>query len=415
MLIKCPECDLQISDKAAFCPHCGYVITKSKLYAPKRNPNKRRRLPNGFGQITKITSKKLRNPYRVLVPVGKTQDGKYIQKPLKPTAYFETYNKAYEALVEYNRDPYDLTEYILTIKELYEKWFDEYRKTLTSKSSERTITSAWKYCTSIYDTPVNSIRTGQLKDLINNASLQNENGTFKEASAGTKSRIKSMFNLMFDYALEYGIVDKNYARNFSLSDEVVEEVNTTQRPHIAFTDDEIKKLWENIDVKDSYIDVLLFQCYSGWRPQELGLLEIKNVDLDKWEITGGMKTPAGKNRIVPVHPLVRDIVINRYNEAKELGSNYLFNCTDGQTHKADLKLSYDKYEYRFTKIIDSLGLNPDHRPHDGKKTFVTKCKRYNVDEYAVKYIAGHKISDITESVYTERDPQWLHDEIQKIK
>ena len=37
MLIKCPECELQVSDKAAFCPHCGYVITKSKVYSPKRN------------------------------------------------------------------------------------------------------------------------------------------------------------------------------------------------------------------------------------------------------------------------------------------------------------------------------------------------------------------------------------------
>ena len=51
MLIKCPECELQVSDKAAFCPHCGYVITKSKVYSPKRNQNKRRRLPNGFGSI----------------------------------------------------------------------------------------------------------------------------------------------------------------------------------------------------------------------------------------------------------------------------------------------------------------------------------------------------------------------------
>ena len=26
MLIKCPECDLQVSDKATFCPHCGYPL-----------------------------------------------------------------------------------------------------------------------------------------------------------------------------------------------------------------------------------------------------------------------------------------------------------------------------------------------------------------------------------------------------
>lgn len=37
-------------------------------------------------------------------------------------------------------------------------------------------------------------------------------------------------------------------------------------------------MWDNI-YKIPYIDVLLIQCYGGWRPQELGLIEIKNVDL----------------------------------------------------------------------------------------------------------------------------------------
>ncbi len=60
-------------------------------------------------------------------------------------------------------------------------------------------------------------------------------------------------------------------------------------------------------------------------------------------------------------------------------------------------------------------LNPDHRPHDGRKHFVTKCKDAKVDEYAIKYMVGHKISDITEKVYTAREFEWLRTEIEKIK
>ena len=26
MLLKCPECELQVSDKAMVCPHCGYPM-----------------------------------------------------------------------------------------------------------------------------------------------------------------------------------------------------------------------------------------------------------------------------------------------------------------------------------------------------------------------------------------------------
>ena len=55
------------------------------------------------------------------------------------------------------------------------------------------------------------------------------------------------------------------------------------------------------------------------------------------------------------------------------------------------------------------------RQQDGRKHFVTKCKDAKVDEYAIKYMVGHKISDITEKVYTAREFEWLRTEIEKIK
>ena len=62
-----------------------------------------------------------------------------------------------------------------------------------------------------------------------------------------------------------------------------------------------------------------------------------------------------------------------------------------------------------------LHLNPEHRPHDPRKHFTTLAKKYKVDEYAIKYIIGHAISDLTEKTYTEREVSWLIEEIQKIK
>ena len=57
------------------------------------------------------------------------------------------------------------------------------------------------------------------------------------ASLGAKARIKSMFNLMPDYALKYELVDKNYAWTFYLSNDIINEKEAATRRHIIFTDE----------------------------------------------------------------------------------------------------------------------------------------------------------------------------------
>ena len=409
MIIKCIECGLQVSDKAILCPHCGFPMQPNAVGKYTRKKKGRPKLPNGFGQISEIKNRNLRNRFRVMVTVGKTSEGKPISKLLKPNAYFKTYNEAYEALVEYNKNPYDLNTSSITMTELYEKWSKEYLKTVAT-SNVRSIQSAWNYCSVLYEMRVADVRAKHLKKCIDGASREGK-GKIIQASANTKSRIKSMFNLMFDYANENDLVEKNYARTFNVSDKILKEVEEVKRGHISFTDKEM--VWKNVD-KIPYVDVILIQCYSGWRPQELGLIELNRVDLNNWVFAGGMKTDAGMNRLVPIHSKIRPLIKKRYEEAININSKYLINCTDSQ-RKNDIKMTYDKYRHRFRSIRDKLNLNPEHRAHDPRKQFITMAKRYNLDEYAIKYIAGHRISDITEKIYTDRTVQWLKDEMEKIE
>lgn len=411
MLIKCPECGLQVSDKALSCPHCGMPMQPN--IKPKiRKSNKRKRLPNGFGQISEIKGRNLRNPFRAMVTVGKTETGRPICKPLKPESFFPTYNDAYAALVEYNKNPYDLDPG-MTVSELFEKWTDEHFKKLRSESSVRSIMSPWSYCSSIYNMRVTDVRPRHIKGCMEEG-VAIIRGKEKRTTPSIKSKMKSIFNLMFDYAVEYDIVEKNHSRAFSISENVKREIELTRREHISFTDEEMETLWTNID-DIKYIDVVLIQCYSGWRPKELGLIELENVDLENWTFKGGIKTDAGINRIVPIHSKIRSLVERKYREASRLGSKYLINCTDQFNSRSSLKFSYDKYQKRFARIVDELKLDPQHRPHDGRIQFVTSAKKYGVDEYAIKYMIGHAITDITEKVYTRRNIEWLKEEIEKIK
>ena len=115
-----------------------------------------------------------------------------------------------------------------------------------------------------------------------------------------------------------------------------------------------------------------------------------------------------------IHSKIRYLVERHYSKAKELGSPYLFNCKDKRSGKT-VMMSYQRYKAGFEMIRDELNLNPEHRPHDGRKHFVTAAKKAGIDEYAIKYMVGHKISDITEKVYTQREFDWLKEEIEKIK
>lgn len=410
MLIKCPECELQVSDKALSCPHCGFPLQPNiKQRKPRNKNNKRRRLPNGFGQISEIKNRNLRNPFRAMVSVGKDSNGRPICKPLKPEAYFPTYNDAYAALVEYNKNPYDL-EPSITVEELYGKWFSEYEK---SVKSARSVAHAWRYCSAVYGMRVKDLRARHIKGCLEEGTIIVQ-GEERTPSAAMKNQIKTLFNQMLDYAVEYELVDRNYARTFALSEETAREIATVKNEHIPFTDEEMGLLWQHADDK-MYVDILLIQCYSGWRPQEIGLLELQNVDLENWSFKGGIKSNAGTDRIVPIHSKIRHLVERKYKEAQALGSPYLFNYTNPNARMKSTALTYVRYQQGFNMIKNELNLNPKHRPHDGRKHFVTMAKKYGVDEYAIKYMVGHEISDITEKVYTQREFEWLKEEIEKIK
>lgn len=71
MLILCPECELEVSDKAISCPHCGYPLKSKSSLPPKK---KHMRLPNGFGQISEVRGRNLRKPFRAMVTAGRTDE-----------------------------------------------------------------------------------------------------------------------------------------------------------------------------------------------------------------------------------------------------------------------------------------------------------------------------------------------------
>lgn len=399
MLTTCKECGETVSDKAHSCPHCGCPLTVTPKSQPiKKKTARRMRLPNGFGQISFIKNQDLRNPYRVMIPDGKTETGRPKAKLLKPKAYFKTYNEAYTALTKYWESPHLPKD--ITMLELHKLWVEEEYKDAEPRLLYRKTDWPWKHCESVYRLKVSELKSYHVKKCMEDT----EEFTLPSS---LRTQIRIMFNQMLDYAVENDFAEKNVARQIkSMRNNYLKEHPYN---HTAYTDDELKVLW-SYSLSNVYVDMTLVQCYSGFRPSEVCGLKTQNIDVDEWIMVGGMKTKAGTNRTVPIHTCIRPIIKYYYDIAKSKNQVTLF-----VSPARDTEIIYDNF-YKNLKIqFGRIGVPDDHMPHDGRKTFITLAKNNSVNEFAIKKIVGHSVSDLTERVYTERPISWLSEEIEKIR
>lgn len=350
------------------------------------------RMGNGNGSVYKMKGKR-RKPWRAIVTLGFEFDeskGKFVQKR-RIIGDYPSQKEALFALTEYKKNPYDIDANKITFAELYERWSSVHFETIVP-SATRTWKSAFSYFHSIHGMRFIDVRPNHIE------------GCIKDAKVGTstKQRMKSLCNMLYKYALKNEIVTVNYA---DMCDSIKRGKPTIVR--IPYSAEEEQSLWDNVEFP--FVDMVLVGIYSGWRPQELAILKIADVDLENRTYTGGLKTDAGRNRTIPIHSKIYDIVCRNYNKAVEMNSEYLFNDENGQQ---GTYLTYDKYRGRFNKINKKLHLA--HRPHDTRHTFITKAKAAGLDEYILKAIVGHEITDVTEKVYTHRTIEEFRREIEKI-
>lgn len=366
-----------------------------------------------------ITFDSRRNRYRARVTIGweldeETGRSKQIIKTIGSN--YKTKGEASAALAEYLKNPFDLNNKDVTFSQFYEKWFDEFINS-GHESSRNRIMAAYKYCSSIYNKRLRDITIYDMKNCIYKGTVIIIRGKFKgqekHASPQTKESIKYLFNHIFNYALERRLVERNYAKDFTLDKSVFKEKEINHKVKTPLSKEELDTLWRSKDFVP-FADMILYACYSGWRPGEIIRLKVKDVNLEDDYVQGGIKTTAGKNRLVPIHHSVKPIVEKYYKEAISVGSEYLFNDI---TKKKGIGLSKDQYLSRFNKVVETLKFRTELTPHYTRHTFITMAKSIdvNMNEYILKLIVGHEIGDLTERVYTHREIEQLKTEIEKIK
>lgn len=341
------------------------------------------KLPNGYGTVYKLSGNR-RRPWIARKTIGWSEEGKQLYYTI---GYFKTRAEAMAALAEYNKNPI-AERGDITLAELYEEW-SKSRYPKLSKSTVESYTAAWKHLSKLGNIMFKNIKTSHIQKIIND---MHKSG-FSHSSC---HKVKVLAGLLYKHAMADDIVDKNYA-------ELVELPNKEKKEQEIFTDFEIKTLEAKAD-EIEWVDTILIFIYTGMRISELLGVTKFDVDIDNMIIKGGIKTDAGKNRIIPVHSKIQKYVKKWYNT----NSEYLIN-KDGQKIRPDY---YRRYLYY--PALEKAGVRKLN-PHKARHTFATLLNKAGADKTYIQKLIGHANYATTANIYTHPEIEELKKAIEMIK
>jgi hypothetical protein len=323
------------------------------------------RNPNGYGSVVKLSGNR-RRPYCARKTAGYNEKGHPIYKPI---GYYAKREEALVALAAYNGDPYDLDMAKITMRQLYEWWagrdFPKMPKATASAHK-----SAFAHCAALHDRPYRSIRAFEMQGCIDGCGL----------GYATQGGIKSLFAKLDIFAKELDVPVKQHSALIHAAP----APPTSKNP---FTGEEIDLVWRHAG--EPLVDTILILIYSGWRINELLSMECKDVDLGEGWYKGGLKTRAGRNRVVPIHDLVYGFVAGRVAE----GGGHLIN-------HGGRKVGKGKYYQFWNGFMERHGMS--HTPHDARHTFRSLLDSAGANKVCIDRMMGHSSPGVGERVYTHK-------------
>lgn len=336
---------------------------------------------NGTGSVYKL-KRRLKKPFKAVVTIGWKDDGTRIRKCI---GYFAKSTEAYDALASYRHMPERFDNKDVTFAQAWEWMIDE-KKRQGIDIKKGKFAPSKKKCAPIWDMPIQQIRLSHLQSIFD---------SYKNLSRSSHENLLKAINGVFKAAIKNDVIQKNYAALVTLPPAKKSTM------HIPFSENELAILWQHTDNK--LVRVLLIYIYTGMRPIELYNIQIENVHLKERYLVGGVKTVAGRNRIIPIAQCILPFVSEIYSQARFLHSATLL-PPDYIPTRIDRSLK---------KLCADLGMSM-HRRHDTRHTFITMARNYGMDLFILKTIVGHAQTDVTSDVYTHKNTKQLIDAVDRL-
>ena len=341
------------------------------------------RRANGTGSIVDL-GKNRRNRYAVKVS--------YLDRPglwkQKYLAYCRTAREAQGVLDEYLRSGAKPQNIGTTLGDVYAVWSArKYAK--AGPASVASYKASWGRLRALEGKEIKKITVDDLQAIIDQ---DEQNGMSKSSISNDLMLMRALYK----HARERDLVKKDCTEFVELP-QIRAKVEKG-----AFDDIAMHKLEKLALDGFPWADTVLMLCYTGFRVSEfLGLTRF-SFHADGNYLQGGMKTKAGRGRIVPVHTK-----ISPYLEKWMERDGERIICDDNGA-------AIPAYKYRefFAPVAKAIGY-PSATPHWCRHTAASRMRMAEVDELAIKRILGHSDGDITDH-YTHVDVDYLTKEILKV-
>jgi len=251
------------------------------------------------------------------------------------------------------------------------------------ESNRSSLCSAFRHCSKLVNYPYKQIKSFQMQETID----------FCGKGYSTQAAIKNLWGHLDRFALELDVITRCYS-DLLTSD----PVPPTTRDR--FSEKEIQLLWQH--QAEPWVDTILIFIYSGWRISELLAIKKTAVDLQAGTMTGGTKTKAGKNRVVPIHSAIRPLIEHRMKEPGE----YLI------SHNGK-RCSESAYRGFWKEVTESLGIQKT--PHECRHTFESMLDSAGANRKCIDLMMGHVSKDTGNRVYNHKTLEELKTAIELIQ
>ncbi len=310
---------------------------------------------------------------------------------------FPKRSEARQAIDDYIRHP--TSKYNFTLLDLHQEWSTFAFRDI-SKQTQDNYTSSWaKICEcptpQIAGKLMREITTGDLRRVLD--FYQQERTIIDPKTKIEKivpplsrsyiTKLKALLTQLYNYAMENNIVDKNYAALVKLSRQ------TTVSKKRSFTDLEfaiLEKRWKEVPGGDAVYAL----CYLGFRVTEFCELTPFAYDQKQQTLRGGIKTDAGRDRLVPVHSKIKPIVDAWYDRY----------CATLYADEKGKPYNKDKFLRRVWRpAMAALGLPDELTPHCARHTCGTRLSAAGARPEDIQRIMGHEDYSMTANTYINQD------------